>query len=106
MAELGVRASDLKSGTPMLTVDQYVPRVIDAASLGCLRAYEAHWRRAAVRFAGRALDELVPSDILALQRHVVRVAAASPRASRGGRTAGQACVRAMRRCIDSLKTMV
>jgi len=96
VAELGVRASDLESPTPMPTVDQYVPRVIDAASVGCLKAYGAHWKRAAIRFAGWALDDLAPSDILALQRYVVRVAAASPRASRGGRTAGQACVRAMR----------
>lgn len=96
VAELGVRALDLESTTPMPTVDQYVPRVIAAASPGCLRAYGAHWKRAAIRFAGRALDDLAPSDILALQRHVVRVAAANPRASRRGRTAGQACVRAMR----------
>jgi integrase len=96
VAELGVRACDLESATPMPTVDEYVPRMIAAASPGCLRAYGAHWRRAATLLAGRPLDDVAPSDILALQRHVVRLADASPQASRGGQTAGQGCVRAMR----------
>jgi integrase len=96
VAELGVRASDIQSPAPIPTVDQYVPRMIAAASPACLRAYGAHWHRAAVLFAGQGLDDLQPSDILALQHHVVPLAAGSPQATRGGRTAGQSRLRAMR----------
>src|SRR5882757_4762195 len=77
------------------TLAQYLPRMLRAATPGQLDAYQPYWLRAEEMFGEHKLDEVWPSDILALQNQVVRTA--RPRRNgRGGRYAGETCIRAMR----------
>jgi integrase len=96
LAELGVTAAALDSpGSPMPTLAQYVPRAWAAATPGTRASYGPYWQRAVDHYGTRRLDEITPSDILALRRHVV--ATVRPRRSgRGGRHAGEHLVRALR----------
>jgi integrase len=77
------------------TIAQYLPRVLRAATPGQLDAYKPYWLRAEEMFGEHKLDRVWPSDILALQNQVVRTARPR-RNSRGGRYAGETCIRAMR----------
>ncbi len=96
--EFGVSAASLATKSPgcrMPTLAEYVPRVSAAASPATRASYGPYWQRAIDHYGAHRLDEIAPSDILALQRHVV--ATVRPRRSaRGGRHAGEHLIRAMR----------
>lgn len=98
LAELGVTAAALATDSPvaqMPTLGQYAPRAWAAATPATRASYGPYWQRAIDHYGTRRLDEIRPSDILALQQHVV--ATVQPRHSgRGGRHAGEHLVRALR----------
>ncbi|QUQ64619.1 tyrosine-type recombinase/integrase [Kutzneria sp. CA-103260] len=93
--ELGVRPEQLHTAPAMPTMAAYIPKVIAAATAGQLATYATYWKRAATAFAARPLDDIRPSDILALQRHTTRNAR-QRRHDRAGRYAGESYLRAMR----------
>jgi integrase len=98
VSELGVPVAALATDppeSPMPTLAEYVPRARAAATPGTRVSYGPYWQRAIDHYGSRRLDEITPSDILALQRHVV--ATVRPRRSgRGGRHAGEHLIRALR----------
>lgn len=98
LAELGVSAATLTVDSPvsrMPTLAEYAPRVSAAATPATRASYGPYWQRAINHYGTRRLDEIRPSDILALQQLVV--ATVRPRrSSRGGRHAGEHLVRALR----------
>lgn len=78
------------------TVADFLPRVLAAATPATRASYGPAWRRAREFFGHKRLDEIAPSDVLALHQHVIT--AARGRGGRaGGRAAGETALRAMRR---------
>jgi hypothetical protein len=96
LAPLGVRPEDLLGDnthrTELPTWAEYLPQVIAAAGPGANRTY---WTRMATAWGSRALDEVVASDIEAMQ-HLMTATARSRRNTRSGRHAGEHVVAAAR----------
>lgn len=97
---LGLRAADLRVPLRTPTIAEYLPTVTAAATPNMRRTYGPYWTRAAEYFTARTIDELRTSDILAFQRHIVATAR-QRKNSRGGRTAGEHAIRALR-CVYRL----
>jgi site-specific recombinase XerD len=92
---LGVELSDLLPTTKFPTVSEYLPLVLAAASPSQLQKYRVHWERAVAAFGSKGIDEVKPTDVLALQRLATRKAQVRSNGRRG-RHAGESAVRAMR----------
>ncbi|WP_433261653.1 tyrosine-type recombinase/integrase [Actinosynnema sp. CS-041913] len=94
-AAMGVPRSAVAGSPVVPKVGEYLLRVRAAATPSQLQRYRPYWRRAEEAFGRRRLDRVGVTDILGLKE--LSVARARVRAnSRGGRYAGEACVRAMR----------
>jgi integrase len=81
--------------TVMPTFGRFMVRVLAAASPSQLHSYRRHWQRANDAFGTVPLDQVRATDIMALQRTAIAVAA-QRHSRRGGRYAGEAAVRALR----------
>jgi integrase len=82
-----------RRGVP--TLAEYLPTVVTASSLAKRERYGGRWRTACERLGDRRLDEIVASDIMALQQQAI-ASATGKKSSRGGRYAGEHTLRAMR----------
>lgn len=97
LAQLGVTVTDLQREThsPVPTLREYLPKVIEATGPGARRTYGSYWERMAAQWGDRSLDSIAPSDIEALQHSTVADALVR-RTSRGGRHAGEHVIAAAR----------
>jgi integrase/recombinase XerC len=85
------------SRTPVPTFGEYVGRVSGAVSSGTRRVYATYWARVLAVWGGRRLDEPTPLEIRELAESV-KAQAVSRRNSRGGRTAAEHLIAALR-CV-------
>jgi len=99
LAELGISLADLRNDLrarpAMPTVAEYLPRVAAAAGPGAQRTYGSYWRRMAIVWRDRRLDEIAATDVEAM-RHEAAQLARSRRNSRSGRHAGEHVIAAAR----------
>ena len=77
------------------TFAEYVPVVAAAVSAGTRRVYLSYWNRVLEHWANRRLDDVRPSDIEQLTEHV-RTHVVPRRNARGGRSAGEHLIAALR----------
>lgn len=82
---------------PMPTFADYIDRVSDAVTGGTRRVYESYWRRVREVWGDRRLDEPTPLEIKQLAERVKSGAVARSN-SRGGRTAAEHLISALR-CV-------
>lgn len=94
-SEWGVPLSSLSADRVALSVAEYLPTVVNAASDSQVERFRAHWRRAVEDFGDRKVHEVKPSDILALRVRAIQYRDIRANA-RLGRYAGEGAVRAMR----------
>lgn len=102
MAQLNVSPEQLAAGsiTPIRTIPtfaEYIPRVRAAVTDGSIRAYGSYWERIIDRWGHRHLNEPTPTEIEEFARQV-RSAALIRRNSRGGGSAAEHLIAALR-CI-------
>jgi hypothetical protein len=97
LAHLGVTLADLQAdpGPGLPTLAEYLPHVIAAAGPGARRTYGTYRNRMTAVWGERTLDEIVASDIEAMQRQIAATAR-SRRNSRTGRHAGEHVIAAAR----------
>ncbi len=99
LAQLGVSIADLQDGPDlrigMPTVGEYLAVVIAAAGPGARRTYGSYWARMEQAWGTRRLDQLVASDIEALQQQITATVRVR-RNGRGGRHAGEHVIAAAR----------
>lgn len=101
--QLGIAPEDLldraTASRParMPTIDEYLDRVSGAVSPGTQRVYGTYWRKVSEAWGQRRLDEPTPSEVRELAEQV-RAAAVIRRNSRGGRSAAEHLIGALR-CI-------
>ena len=77
------------------TFAEYIPVVSALVSDGCRRAYGSYWNRVTDRWGSRCIDEPTPSEIRQLVQHV-RANVVPRRNSRGGRSAAEHLIAALR----------
>jgi len=77
------------------TFAEYIPVVSALVSDGCRRAYGSYWNRVTEQWGGRRIDEPTPSEIRQLVQHV-RATVVPRRNSRGGRSAAEHLIAALR----------
>src|SRR6266446_4631426 len=77
------------------TFAEYIPVVSALVSDGCRRAYGSYWNRVTEQWGGRRLDEPTPSEVRQLVQHV-RANVVPRRNSRGGRSAAEHLIAALR----------
>jgi integrase len=96
---MGLSPDDLTavpSSRPIVpTFADYVPVVAATVTPGTLRAYRPYWRRTVEQWGGRHLDEPTPSEIKQLVAYV-KANAVPRRNSRGGRSAAENLIAALR----------
>jgi hypothetical protein len=100
LTRMGVTAEDLLAGaTPRVvpTFDEYLDKISDAVPAGTRRAYLTYWRRIRHSWGQRYLNEPTASEIKQLAESV-RTGAVVRSNSRGGRSAGEHMIAALR-CI-------
>jgi hypothetical protein len=73
----------------------YIPVVSALVSDGCRRAYGSYWNRVVEQWGDRGIDEPTPSEIRQLVQHV-RANVVPRRNSRGGRSAAEHLIAALR----------
>jgi hypothetical protein len=100
LTQMGISAADLlhaAAGTrrAVPTFAEYVPIVAAAVPPGSRRMYGTYWNKAVAKWADRRLDEITPTEIEALARET-QAAAVQRRNSRGGRSATEHQIAAMR----------
>jgi hypothetical protein len=99
LKSMGLSPEDLtaapSSRPPVPTFAEYVPVVAATVTRGTLRAYRPYWRKTVEQWGGRHLDEPTPSEVKQLVAHV-RENAVPRRNSRGGRSAGENLISALR----------
>ena len=101
LAQLGIAPEDLLragAGGPrreVPTFAEYVPVVMAAASAGSLKAYGTYWNRVVQVWGDRRIDEPRASEIEHLQA-AVQASAVQRRNGRGGRSAAEHVVSALR----------
>jgi site-specific recombinase XerC len=99
LARLGVSPEQLLTGpvrrdsVPSFT--DYIDRVAQTVSSGTRRAYDTYWRRLRDQWGDRRLDEPTPLEIRQLCEQV-RANAVVRRNARGGRTAAEHMISALR----------
>ncbi|GAA2779063.1 tyrosine-type recombinase/integrase [Crossiella cryophila] len=99
LARLGVRAEELLAEpaptAPMPLIREYLPRVANAVPVGTRRAYQPYWQRIITAWGERRLDEPTPLEIKQLAEQV-KANAVPRRNSRGGRSAAEHLIGALR----------
>ncbi|MGH3611865.1 MAG: hypothetical protein ACRDRK_04470 [Pseudonocardia sp.] len=107
LARMGLSARDLLDTAPtrpaVPTFAEYVPVVAAAVGNGTRRVYGSYWNRILGHWAGRRLDDPTPSEIKQLVEHVKHNVVAR-RNARGGRSAGEHLVAAIRCLYRRAKT--
>jgi hypothetical protein len=79
----------------MPTFADYVPVVSATATDGTRKAYGSYWNRVVEQWGSRRIDEPTPSEIRQLVQHV-RANVVPRRNSRGGRSAAEHLIAALR----------
>jgi integrase/recombinase XerC len=101
LKQLGVAPEQLLGGTSAVTTaptfDEYVPRVAAAVSPGTRRVYSSYWRRICRHWGARPIVEPTPLEIKQLAEQI-RGDVVVRRNSRGGRSAAEHLIAAMR-CV-------
>jgi site-specific recombinase XerD len=101
LARLGVSPADLLgTAAPrreVPTFATYVPVVAEGVGAGTRRVYGSYWNRIVEQWGERRLDEPTPSDVARLVEHV-RTHVVARRNARGGRSAAEHTVAALR-CV-------
>ena len=99
LERMGLSPADLaavpQSRTQVPAFAEYVPVVSAAVSDGTRRAYGSYWNRVAGHWGDRRLDEPTPSEIRHLMAYV-KTHVVSRRNARGGRSAEEHLVAALR----------
>ncbi len=99
LKSMGLSLEDLTaaptSRKPAPTFAEYVPVVSATVTPGTLRAYRPYWRKVIEQWGERRIDEPTPSEIKQLVAYV-RENAIPRRNSRGGRSAGENLISALR----------
>ncbi|GAA2397139.1 site-specific integrase [Dactylosporangium salmoneum] len=100
LTRLGISAEDLINGAAprvVPTFAEYIDHIAEAVPPGTRRAYLTYWRRVRERWGDRRLDEPTASEIKQLAEST-RASAVVRSNSRGGRSAGEHMIAALR-CI-------
>ena len=99
LAELGITPEQLATDSPASpaspTFNEYVPRLSEAVSPGSRRAYGPYWDRVCERWGERCITDPTPLEIKHLSEEA-RGSALVRRNSRGGRTAAEHLISALR----------
>ncbi|GAA0475744.1 hypothetical protein Aca07nite_84750 [Actinoplanes capillaceus] len=100
LRELGLSPEQLlqaaqASAASVPTFNEYVPRVTAVVSPGTRRVYDTYWRRVNERWGDRRIDEPTPLEIRQLAEDIRRTVV-KRRNARGGRTAAQHLISALR----------
>jgi len=99
LAELGITPEQLvadgPTSPPSPTFNEYVPRLSEAVSPGSRRAYGPYWDRVCERWGDRCITDPTPLEIKQLSE-AARGSALVRRNSRGGRTAAEHLISALR----------
>lgn len=107
LARMGLSARDLldtaPTRPPVPTFAEYVPVVAAAVGNGTRRVYGSYWNRILDHWADRRLDDPTPSEIKQLVEHVKHNVVAR-RNARGGRSAGEHLVAALRCLYPPFRT--
>lgn len=99
--QLGISPEELLDDVPsprgmhMPTIAEYVDLVAGAVSPGAHRVYGTYWRRVSEMWGHRRLDEPTPTEIQELAEQI-KSEAVVRRNSRGGRTAAEHLIGALR----------
>lgn len=101
LSRMGLSVEDLLGASPARppspTFAEYIPVVSAAVGNGTRRVYDPYWNRILEHWGERRLDEPTPSEIKRLIEHI-RTHVVARRNARGGRSAGEHLVAALR-CI-------
>jgi integrase len=97
---MGLTLEDLSAAVPsnrppMPTFAEYVPVVSATVTPGTLKTYGSYWNRVVEQWGARRLDEPTPSEIEKLVAYV-KANVVLRRNSRGGRSAAENCIAALR----------
>ncbi|HKS46096.1 MAG TPA: hypothetical protein VJT49_13470 [Amycolatopsis sp.] len=99
LARMGLSPEDLlathTARPPLPTFTEYIPIVSAAVTDGTRRVYGSYWNRINEHWGHRHLDEPTPSEIKQLVEHI-KTNVVSRRNARGGRSAGEHLVAALR----------
>ena len=99
LERMGLTPADLlaaPAATPTAPVfAEYIPVVSALVSDGCRKAYGSYWNRVAGQWGCRGIDEPTPSELRQLVQHV-RASVVPRRNSRGGRSAAEHLIAALR----------
>jgi integrase/recombinase XerC len=99
LKSMGLSLDDLAAAPsnrpPVPTFAEYVPVVSATVTAGTFRAYGSYWNRITEQWGDRRLDEPSPSEIKQLAAHV-KANAVQRRNSRGGRSAVENLIGALR----------
>ncbi|GAB2669141.1 hypothetical protein GCM10027271_31200 [Saccharopolyspora gloriosae] len=99
LERMGVSPQDLLGPSaqraPLPTFADYIPKVSAAVSQGTRRVYDSYWKRIEQQWGDRRLDEPTPLEIKQLAEHV-REHVVSRRNARGGRSAAEHLIAALR----------
>ena len=99
LERMGLTPADLLAAPaarpPAPTFAEYIPVVSALVSDGCRRAYGSYWNRVTEQWGSRRIDEPTPSEIRQLVQHV-RANVVPRRNSRGGRSAAEHLIAALR----------
>ncbi|MEB3371324.1 tyrosine-type recombinase/integrase [Saccharopolyspora mangrovi] len=100
LARLNLAPTDLTTTDPPTpTFEQYVPQVAASVSVGTRRTYGPYWRQLVEHWPQRRLTEPTSTEIRLLAEHV-KAQALTRRNSRGGRSAAEHFIAALRRLYD------
>ena len=99
LERMGLTPADLLAAPaarpPAPTFAEYIPVVSALVSDGCRKAYGSYWNRVTDHWGSRRIDEPTPSEIRQLVQHV-RANVVPRRNSRGGRSAAEHLIAALR----------
>jgi len=99
LERMGLTPADLLSAPAARpaapTFAEYVPVVSALVTDGCRRAYGSYWNRVIEHWGGRGIDEPTPGEIRQLVKYV-RANVVPRRNSRGGRSAAEHLIGALR----------
>ena len=99
LERMGLTPADLLAAPqvrpPAPTFAGYIPVVSALVSDGCRRAYGSYWNRVTDQWGSRGIGEPTPSEIRQLVQHV-RATVVPRRNSRGGRSAAEHLIAALR----------
>ena len=98
--QLGITAEQLLAATQQPwtaapTFDEYVGQVADAVSPGTRRVYDSYWRRICQRWGDRRITDVTPLEIKRFAEDI-REEVVVRRNARGGRTAAEHSISALR----------